>query len=91
MEPKHIDPKQIVANGYDRIAEQYCAWASQVRQEERAKYTAVWLDTLPVGAARIGLWHRTPDHTTTRRAIYRDWRGSIGSAGGSRAAQRAYG
>jgi SAM-dependent methyltransferase len=55
MEPKHIDPKQIVADGYDRIAERYCAWASQVRQEERAKYMAVLLDTLPVGAAVLEL------------------------------------
>jgi SAM-dependent methyltransferase len=55
MKPKHIDPKQMVADGYDRIAEQYCAWASQVRQEERAKYTAVLFDTLPVGAAVLEL------------------------------------
>jgi SAM-dependent methyltransferase len=55
MEPTHVDPKQIVADGYDRIAEPYCAWASQVRQEERAKYTAVLLDKLPVGAAVLEL------------------------------------
>ena len=55
MEPTHVDPKQIVADGYDRIAEQYGAWASQVRQEERAKYTAVLLEKLPVGAAVLDL------------------------------------
>src|SRR5215813_1619361 len=55
MEPKHIDPKQIVADGYDRIAEQYGAWASQVRQEERAKYTSVLLEQLPEGAAVLEL------------------------------------
>lgn len=55
MDHKHIDPKQIVAAGYDRIAEQYCAWASQVRIEERAKYTSVLLDTLPAGAAVLEL------------------------------------
>jgi cyclopropane fatty-acyl-phospholipid synthase-like methyltransferase len=55
MEPQHVDPKQIVANGYDRIAEQYCAWARQVRQEERAKYTAVLLKKLPVGATVLEL------------------------------------
>ena len=55
MEPTHVDPKQIVADGYDRIAEQYCAWASQVGQEQRAKYTAVLLDKLPVGAAVLDL------------------------------------
>src|SRR2546426_11015698 len=55
MEPKHVDPKQIVADGYDRIAEQYCAWASQVGQEERAKHTAVLLEKLPPGAAVLEL------------------------------------
>ena len=34
MDPKHVDPKRIVEEGYDRIAEQYCAWAGQVRREE---------------------------------------------------------
>jgi hypothetical protein len=42
MDLKQVDPKRIVAEGYDRIAEQYCAWASQVRREERAKYTSVY-------------------------------------------------
>ena len=55
MDPKHIDPKRIVAEGYDRIAEQYCAWASQVRREERAKYTSLLLDKLPAGAAVLEL------------------------------------
>jgi hypothetical protein len=51
MDPTHVDPKQIVADGYNRIAEQYCAWVGQVRTEERAKYTAVLLDKFPAGAA----------------------------------------
>jgi cyclopropane fatty-acyl-phospholipid synthase-like methyltransferase len=55
MDCKNIDPKQIVAAGYDRIAEQYCAWASQARGEERATYTAVLLDKLPAGAAVLDL------------------------------------
>jgi SAM-dependent methyltransferase len=55
MDLTHVDPKQIVAAGYDRIAEQYCAWASQVRREERAKYTAALLEKLPAGAAVLEL------------------------------------
>jgi SAM-dependent methyltransferase len=55
MDPRHIDPKRIVEAGYDRIAEQYCAWASQVRREERAKYTSLLLDKLPVGTAVLEL------------------------------------
>jgi hypothetical protein len=30
MEPTHVDPKQLVTDGYDRIAEQYCVWAKSV-------------------------------------------------------------
>ena len=55
MDLTQIDPKQIVAEGYDRIAEQYCAWASQVREKERAKYTSVLLEKLPEGAAVLEL------------------------------------
>ncbi len=50
-----MDPKQIVADGYDRIAEQHEEWASHVRMEERAKYTAVLLEELPRGAEVLEL------------------------------------
>jgi SAM-dependent methyltransferase len=55
MEPKHVDPKQIVADGYDRMGEQYSIWASHVRQEERAKYTSLLLAKLPAGAEVLEL------------------------------------
>jgi ubiquinone/menaquinone biosynthesis C-methylase UbiE len=55
MDSKQVDPQYIVAEGYDRIAEQYCAWASQVRREERAKYTSVLLEKLPEGATVLEL------------------------------------
>jgi ubiquinone/menaquinone biosynthesis C-methylase UbiE len=45
-----MDPKHIVADGYDNIAEQHEKWASSVRIEERTKYTAVLLEKLPEGA-----------------------------------------
>ena len=50
-----MDPKQIIANGYDYIAEQYEKWASDVRLEERTKYTAVLLERLPKGAEVLEL------------------------------------
>lgn len=50
-----LDPKQIVAHGYDRIAEQHSQWASRVRTQERAKYTAVLVDRLPAGARVLEL------------------------------------
>jgi SAM-dependent methyltransferase len=55
MDPKPVDPKRIVAEGYDRIAEQYCEWARQVRSAERAKYTSVLLEKLPAGAEVLEL------------------------------------
>lgn len=37
-------PKRIVEEGYDRIAEQYCAWAAPVRTDERKRYTSILLE-----------------------------------------------
>lgn len=50
-----MDPKQIVADGYDHIAEQHEEWASDVRVEERAKYTSLLLENLPKGAEVLEL------------------------------------
>lgn len=55
MDPEPVDPKRIVAEGYDRIADEYRAWASQSRPEERAKYTSVLLEKLPAGAEVLEL------------------------------------
>jgi len=45
-----VAPKCIVAAGYDRIAARLAAWATHTRTEERARYTALLLNTLPEGA-----------------------------------------
>lgn len=45
-----MDPKEIVANGYDRIANRYAEWAPGVRVEERQRYTELLLEGLPEGA-----------------------------------------
>jgi SAM-dependent methyltransferase len=58
--------KQIVSEGYDRIAERYAAWAMQTRDEERERYTAVLLDGLRPGAAVLELGCG-PGVPTTRR------------------------
>jgi SAM-dependent methyltransferase len=50
-----MDPKEIVAAGYDRVAEQHAAWARQVRVDERARYTSVLLAELPPQAAVLEL------------------------------------
>jgi cyclopropane fatty-acyl-phospholipid synthase-like methyltransferase len=45
-----VDPKRIVAAGYDRIAARLAAWATHTRTEERARYTTLLLAALPEGA-----------------------------------------
>jgi SAM-dependent methyltransferase len=63
------DPKRIVADGYDRIAERYLAWgATGVREAERDCYTAVLLDALPIGATVLELGCGAGIPTTQRLA-----------------------
>jgi SAM-dependent methyltransferase len=50
-----MDPKQIVAQGYDTIAERYAEWAGRTRTDERERYTAVLLNALPHGATVLEL------------------------------------
>jgi ubiquinone/menaquinone biosynthesis C-methylase UbiE len=50
-----LDPKRIVADGYDHIAEQHEVWACSVRIDERAKYTALLLEKLSEGAEVLEL------------------------------------
>lgn len=49
------NPKQLVADGYDRIGEHYATWAQRVRVEERQRYTQLVLDNLPAGADLLEL------------------------------------
>jgi SAM-dependent methyltransferase len=50
-----LDPKQVVGEGYDRIAEEHLEWVQSTRDEERARYTHVLLDGLPTGAEVLDL------------------------------------
>jgi cyclopropane fatty-acyl-phospholipid synthase-like methyltransferase len=54
-EPPTQSPKQVVAAGYNAIADTYTAWAGTVRVAERHKYTCVLLDRLPEGAMVLEL------------------------------------
>jgi cobalamin biosynthesis Mg chelatase CobN len=42
-----MDPKQIVAQGYDAIAGRYAEWTSLTRTDERERYIALLLSALP--------------------------------------------
>ena len=64
----HVDPKQIVADGYDRIAERYLEGSEHIRVEEREHYTELMLSSLPAGAAVLELGCGTGLPTTKRLA-----------------------
>lgn len=63
-----MDPKEIVAQGYDQIAARYAEWAPSVRVEERAHYTNVLLESLPESAEILELGCGSGLPTTRRLA-----------------------
>jgi SAM-dependent methyltransferase len=63
-----MDPKQIVAQGYDAMAERHAEWAGRTRTDERERYTAVLLHALPPGAQVLELGCGVGVPTTQRLA-----------------------
>ena len=53
--PPVLDPKRIVEEGYDRIAERLLEWTGRTGAEVRARYLGMVLDALPAGAAVLDL------------------------------------
>jgi SAM-dependent methyltransferase len=50
------DPRRVVADGYDRVAERYARWtAEEVVDRSRPRYTALLLEHLPPGARVLEL------------------------------------
>lgn len=52
---KEIDPKQLVQNGYDQIAERYLEWAQADASGLREKYVSLLLEELPPGVPVLEL------------------------------------
>jgi SAM-dependent methyltransferase len=50
-----IDPKRIVAEGYDRIAERYLAWSDLRPSPTRLSYLALALELIPPGSDVLDL------------------------------------
>ena len=50
-----LHPKHIVANGYDKIGEWYAKQAAECSTEDRDRYTALLMDSLPAGADLLDL------------------------------------
>jgi len=63
-----VDPKRIVAAGYDRIGEAYARWTATGRTTARDRYTELILDTLPPGASLLELGCGAGVPTTKRLA-----------------------
>lgn len=63
-----MNPKDVVARGYDRIAERYVEWSREVRVEERKRYTDILLTSLPMGASVLELGCGAGIPTTSRLA-----------------------
>jgi SAM-dependent methyltransferase len=43
----NVDPKAVVAQGYDQIYKEHLDWSQKIRVEERARYTSLLLTKLP--------------------------------------------
>lgn len=50
-----MDPKQIVADGYDVIAERYLAWSDLRPSPTRLRYLALALELIPLGSRVLEL------------------------------------
>ncbi|HET7037077.1 MAG TPA: class I SAM-dependent methyltransferase [Thermomicrobiaceae bacterium] len=63
------DPKRVIADGYDRLAERYVAWAGgSVRDPARPRYLALLERELPRGASLLDLGCATGALVTARLA-----------------------
>lgn len=60
----HRSPKELVAAGYDRIAERYADWTGEHLADERERYVALLVDRLPPGADVLELGCATGVPTT---------------------------
>lgn len=62
------DPKRIVEEGYDHIAERHAEWAGRTRTEERERYARLLVELLPPGSRVLELGCGTGVPTTRRLA-----------------------
>ena len=67
-DPPIVDPKRIVADGYDAIGARYAQQAVEPGSEDRRRYTAMLLERLPAGAEVLDLGCGAGRPTTARLA-----------------------
>lgn len=63
-----MDPKEIVAQGYDQIAERYADWTAAHRHDPRERYMDILMAALPEGAKVLELGCGSGSLTTKRLA-----------------------
>ena len=63
-----MDPKRLVADGYNRIADRYTQWMQHVRDDEREHYTSLLLKEVAPGARVLELGCGAGVPTTRRLA-----------------------
>jgi ubiquinone/menaquinone biosynthesis C-methylase UbiE len=80
MKASFVDPKRLVADGYDQIAETYAAWTARSQDDPRERYTALLLERLPPGARFLDLGCGSGVPSTKRLAERFDVTGVDGSA-----------
>jgi hypothetical protein len=53
---QRVDARQVVADGYDRMAERYASWAAdELSDDVRPRYAAFLMERLPAGASVLEL------------------------------------
>ena len=62
------DFKQVVASGYDQIAQRYAAWSPTTLRGPKTKYLKVALRLVPAGGDALDLGCGTGEHLTRHLA-----------------------
>ncbi len=60
------DPKRLVADGYDAIAEAYAGWGQRNGDPVKRRFADIVIGRLPAGAAVLDLGCGTGEHVTAR-------------------------
>jgi SAM-dependent methyltransferase len=63
-----VDPKKIVADGYDAIGDEYAKQVAESDQDDRQRFTRVFVDSLPSGSRVLDLGCGPGVPTTQRLA-----------------------
>ncbi len=69
------DPKQVVAHGYDMVAEAYADWGQGAKHPTKQRFMSMARRLLPNGGVAIDLGCGTGEHVTAELAEHFDTTG----------------